>query len=436
MSHIKLAADLDTLRREEIDELVRHNFTLTMAAGHQAGLATVSRVEELSRLPLLSPADLSTMCPPRSHELLLGGMKDVGGLVLRTSGSSGRRKTLYHSWEFTERVGLLGARGVRASLPEPPARIANCLHPADLNGAFLFCQDIGRLLPALTFPFGSDLGSAEAVEVMSEHQVDTLVAAPSYAADLAAAPASERLTALRAILYIGEPLGPAREALIAKAFPGLLVRSLAYSTSETGPIGYQCAELAGTAHHIHEDAVIVEVVDEVTGEPKPPGEAGELVITPLSDTGMALRRYRIGDRGRLQVTPCSCGSAARVLHLSGRVTNSITVDTTTLSTDLLAARMALLGAEDPTGYQLQILWDPSESLYRVHLLLAPGTANHATEEKVRECFAGAYQLARILSAERCAEFVLRRVPPADFARTDRGKTPVLHQRIEDVGADA
>lgn len=431
MSRTTLADDLDVLGREEIEELVRHNFALTMEAWGRAGLDTVSEVAELSRLPLLSPAGLSAICPPHSDELLLD--KDVHGIVLRTSGSSGRRKTLYHSWEFTERVGVLGARGVKAASAAPVSRIANCLHPAELNGAFLFCQDIGRLLPALTFPFGEKLDVSEAVEVMAEHHVDTLVAAPSHAVSLAAAAATAAAAeqfGLRTLFYIGGPMGPSREALVAKAFPGLHVRSLAYSTSETGPIGYQCAELSGTSHHVHEDAVIVEVVDELTGEPVSPGQEGELVVTPLSDTGTALRRYRIGDRGRLHGDPCPCGSAAQVITLLGRVASSITVDTTTISTDLLSARMAALGIDDATAYQLQILWNASDSRYRARLLLASGAADGITDEDIRDCFGGSYQLARLITDELCAEFVVRRVSPADFARTARGKTPLLHQQRE------
>ena len=82
------------------------------------------------------------------------------------------------------------------------------------------------------------------------------------------------------------------------AVPDLAVRSLAYSTSETGPLGYQCRHQAGAVHHLHEDANVLEVVDEA-GRPVPPGTPGELVVTPLTTSGMALLRYRLGDRGQL-----------------------------------------------------------------------------------------------------------------------------------------
>jgi phenylacetate-CoA ligase len=425
---IRLAADLDTLPRAEIDRLQAENLAAMIAAARRT--RAVRRRwpgidGDVRRLPLLYPADVAAAAPPHSAELLLGG--DPAGLVLRTSGTAAKAKVMYHSWEFTAQVEQLGARGVRAALPDPPRRVANCMSAGELNGSCLFVHGVTRLLPALALPFGSGTSVADVAAVIAGHGIDTLVAGPAYGADLVTGAPPETLRPLRQVLYLGEAMGAEREQAIAAVAPDLTVRSFAYSTSETGPIGYQCTRLGGSDHHVHEDAILLEIVDGETGEPVADGTPGEVVVTPLSSTGMALFRYRIGDRGYLRPEPCSCGSAARVLTLLGRADQTLTVDTATISSDQLMHGLATLGVGDAADCQLQVLWDfPA---YRVRLLLSLRTPVGVDAAAVRAVLAGAYQLNYVLTGPRCTSFTVDRVPTSRFARTERGKVPVLYQRL-------
>lgn len=105
---------------------------------------------------------------------------------------------------------------------------------------------------------------------------------------------------------------------------------------------------------MHEDAVLVEIIDENSGKPVPDGAEGEVVVTALSDTGMALLRYRIGDRGYFNVGPCECGSPARLLTLLGRTAQSLDVDSWTISSDQLMGGLAGPGVTDPADCQPQV----------------------------------------------------------------------------------
>ena len=429
---IRLAADLDALGREEIDSLRQHNLTRMLDVarrtpallGRLPELKAVQHVEDLPRLPVLTAAALADDCPPRSDEFLLDGGRP--GMVLRSSGTAGKVKMMYHSWEFNEQISALGARGLRAGLVEQPRLVANCLFAAELNGAFLFAHEVTRLLSARVFPIGSTTGVEKTAQVLSEHAVDTLIAAPGFGTDLLTSAPSGELAALRTFLFIGESLGTARTKAIADALPELDVRSLGYSTTETGCIGYQCTHQTGTVHHVHDDTVIVEIVDGGTGRQLPEGEAGDVVVTPLSDTGMALFRYRIGDRGRLSSQPCPCGSRAQVLTLLGRSAQSLNVDSQTFSTDQVLGRLALLGISDPADFQLQVLWDVNR--YRVRLLLSLDAPEEITHSAVAEAFSGAYEIHELVTGPRCREFTVERVDTADFERTERGKVPTLYQR--------
>ncbi|MFK0295205.1 phenylacetate--CoA ligase family protein [Streptomyces sp. NPDC090442] len=430
---IRLAEDLDVLSREEIERLRQHNFARMLDAARRTPavlrrwprLTSLQDLDRLPELPPLTSAELAEGRPPHSLEFLLGG--DGPGMVIRSSGTSRTPKVLYHSWEFNEQVSALGARGVRAGSRTPMRRVANCLLAAELNGAFLFAQEVIRLSSARAFPIGSTMGTENTAQVLAEHEVDTLIASPGFGVDVLTGVPAPQLAALRTFRYIGEGLGTEREKAVATALPDLDVRSLAYSTTETGCIGYQCAHQHGTAHHVHEDAVVVEVVDEETGAPLPEGEAGEVLVTPLSDTGMALFRYRIGDRGRLTSQPCACGSQARVLTLLGRAAQSLTVDSETFSTDHMMARLAELGITDPADCQLQVLWEGNR--YHVRLLLAPHTPPGLTTSTVAAAFAGGLEIHQVVTGPRCAGFTVERTDLSRFARTDRGKVPTLYERF-------
>jgi phenylacetate-CoA ligase len=57
--------------------------------------------------------------------------------------------------------------------------------------------------------------------------------------------------------------------------------------------------------HVISENVIVEVVDE-SGQAVI-GKEGDILISDLNNRVMPFIRYRIGDRGRILASQCSCG---------------------------------------------------------------------------------------------------------------------------------
>jgi phenylacetate-CoA ligase len=93
-----------------------------------------------------------------------------------------------------------------------------------------------------------------------------------------------------------------------------------YGLSEIiGPgVSCECVE-AQAGLHICDDHFLPEIIDPETGEPRPDGETGELVITTLTKEAMPLIRYRTGDITRLNPEPCICGrTSVRMDRVSGR----------------------------------------------------------------------------------------------------------------------
>lgn len=70
--------------------------------------------------------------------------------------------------------------------------------------------------------------------------------------------------------------------------------------------------------HIAENHILVETVDIHTGEVLPAGEVGELVFTTLRKHARPLIRFRTGDIGRIDTTPCKCGRTHGRIYINGR----------------------------------------------------------------------------------------------------------------------
>lgn len=79
-----------------------------------------------------------------------------------------------------------------------------------------------------------------------------------------------------------------------------------YGMTEIGFGGaVQCPAQEGL--HLRHADLLFEIVDPA-GNPLPPGQWGEIVVTTLNRTGMPLIRYRTGDVSRILEAPCTCGS--------------------------------------------------------------------------------------------------------------------------------
>jgi phenylacetate-CoA ligase len=95
-----------------------------------------------------------------------------------------------------------------------------------------------------------------------------------------------------------------------------------YSTEETWMVAAQCRHLN---YHIFTDNVWVEFVDQGGREVRP-GEMGEMVLTTTRSPAMPFIRYRIGDLGRYDDSPCPCGLGFPILKsFDGRADDCFTL---------------------------------------------------------------------------------------------------------------
>ncbi len=128
-----------------------------------------------------------------------------------------------------------------------------------------------------------------------------------------------------------------------------------YGLSEMiGPgVATECAE-ARDGLHINEDHFLPEIVDPGTGAPLAEGQEGELVLTTLTREALPLIRYRTGDVGRLDASPCRCGrTTVRMARVKGRTDDMLIIKGVNVYPSQLEA--ALLTLEDVAPhYQLLV----------------------------------------------------------------------------------
>jgi phenylacetate-CoA ligase len=109
-----------------------------------------------------------------------------------------------------------------------------------------------------------------------------------------------RQLGLRAIVPTSEPLNDGQRAQISRVFGAPVYDE--YGCGETGAMAYACEQ--GRLHIMTEN-VVVELLGE-DGRQVGPGEAGEVVVTDVTNFAMPLIRYRLGDRARAS-DRCTCG---------------------------------------------------------------------------------------------------------------------------------
>jgi phenylacetate-CoA ligase len=133
----------------------------------------------------------------------------------------------------------------------------------------------------------------------------------------------------KAVFATAEPLLSFQREAIQDAFH--CAAAVEYGARDAGLIAHECP--AGRLH-INAERMIVEIAPD--GQFSEPGK-GEIVVTNLMSTAMPLIRYRTGDIGELDDSPCSCGRGLPLLRYvegrrtdflitpSGRVTHALAI---------------------------------------------------------------------------------------------------------------
>jgi phenylacetate-CoA ligase len=117
------------------------------------------------------------------------------------------------------------------------------------------------------------------------------------------------------IMTSGSVLFPEVRARIKEVFHSIIFDR--YGSREVGDIACNCAKSEGL--HLVPDIHYLEIVDD-KGEEVKQEEAGNIIVTLLTNYTMPLIRYKIGDMGILSERNCQCGRESPLLEkVVGRI---------------------------------------------------------------------------------------------------------------------
>jgi phenylacetate-coenzyme A ligase PaaK-like adenylate-forming protein len=321
-----------------------------------------SGFENFLKLPLLDRDTFYRNSPPESEAILTGPMTDA--YIYASGGTTGNPKfTFYSNREYRYVTDVLTDIYRNAGLCETD-RVANLFIAGNLWTSFNVAGRALENLGCLHLPVGGASDFENILKYLQTFKVNAVVGLPSIIIKLAEEIQRRGLDIrIEKILYGGEHLRPQTCEFLKAAIGAVSIRSAGYACVDTGPIGWQCDFLEGSAHHVLDQYSYAEIIDSKTLKPVSDDLPGEIVATNLDRTLMPVVRYRTGDLGRWVEVECPCGFRGKTFELLGRCDdllviggiNLMPVDVAAGLSDLPVSQSFQLVARTSLGKDLLII---------------------------------------------------------------------------------
>ncbi|MGD8762774.1 MAG: AMP-binding protein [Desulfobacteraceae bacterium] len=177
---------------------------------------------------------------------------------------------------------------------------------------------------------------------------------------------------LKVIMTTAETITPQQRSLIENVFGCKTANE--YGCSETGGFVYECPH---GSWHVSSELTFIEVLDR-EGNPQPPGQSGEIVITHLRNNYMPLIRYRVGDIGALLSGVCDCGRGLPLMEVSVTKESDIfrLADGRTYSSEIFDyINLAVMKVHPDSILQFKVVQKTIDS-FRVEIVAGSNTVDH------------------------------------------------------------
>jgi phenylacetate-CoA ligase len=428
------AAETQPRAERQALQLARLRETVAWARAHVAfyrarlGQTEPRTLDELGRLPFTRKTDLREHYP---FGLLAVPLTDVVR-VHASSGTKGKPTVVAYTRGDMEVWREVMARAMVAA----GARGGDLLQIAFGYGLFtggLGFHDGAERVGMTVVPASSG-NTARQCLLLRDFRPAGLAATPSFALHIAETLIEQGTKpediGLRYGMFGAEPWTDAmRRALEASlGCPAFDI----YGLSEIiGPgVAGECEARDGL--HVADDHFLPEIVDPATGEPRPAGAQGELVLTTLTKRALPMIRYRTGDVTALVPEPCRCGrTSARIARLKGRSDDMLIIKGVNLYPSEIEA--ALLGLPDLLP-QYQLVVDRRTTLARLEVQVeaAPSLiercggldTGHPVAARLRHDVSARLRDALGLGVE------VTLVPPRTIPRSEGKAVRVIERRSE------
>jgi phenylacetate-coenzyme A ligase PaaK-like adenylate-forming protein len=260
--------------------------------------------------------------------------------IFRTSGTSGEPAIIVLPSSFLEySFGITLARFDRSQwkLTREVRKAGVDVTITGGNGHFAgtgFRKLISRLAPRLAGPstfIEAEQPIGRIVERLNAiPKIATILTYPSTLTILAKEKEAGRLRIEPALFKTGgETLTDDLRERVRRAFPSLKHDVVdVYACTECLAPSIECSH---GRHHVNEDWVILEAIDEAM-RPVPDGTlSATVLLTVLTNDVQPFIRYDLGDCIRFYTDPCPCGSPFRSFQVEGREATLVRVGEVTLS---------------------------------------------------------------------------------------------------------
>jgi len=312
---------LDRLQLERLQQTVKRaaeNVAHFKSAFSEAGVSPgdVRSLEDLEKFPFTVKDDLREAYPfgmfavPREQVVR----------VHASSGTTGKPTVVGYTRGDIDLWSDLMARTLACTGVRPGDIVHNAY------GYGLFTGGLGahygaERLGATVVPMSGG-NTEKQIVLLQDFGARALCATPSYALNMAEVAEQEGVDIRDLPVSIGVfGAEPWSDAMRAELDERLGIKAVdIYGLSEIlGPgVAAECVE-ARSGLHGWEDHFLFEIIDPETGERRPAGEQGELVITTLTKEALPMIRYRTRDITWLNDEPCACGRThARIMRVTGR----------------------------------------------------------------------------------------------------------------------
>lgn len=272
----------------------------------------------LARVPVLKSDDLRGLLPPSGTGLL--SERTTGYNVFQSGGTTGFPKTTLFSHAELEQLYLPNARGFHACGLTRDDKVCNLFAVGGLYMTFLHIHRMLEQFGCMNFPFSNHTPVDFIHTVARLFRVDCFAGIASVV--LNTLRGMEKLglkdVRIRKVYYGGEHLYEADKRELRERYGVETIAAPGYGTVDSWYIGYQCLACPTGVFHAHDDQVWLEIVDDETGKPCPPGAVGMAYVTAFPRRLTPIIRYRVGDRMRWLDRPCACGRTTPLFELLGR----------------------------------------------------------------------------------------------------------------------
>ncbi|MBQ0097727.1 MAG: phenylacetate--CoA ligase [Oscillospiraceae bacterium] len=263
----------------------------------------IKSLDDLSKLPLISKADLREAYP---YGMLATDLKNCVR-IQSTSGTTGKRVVAFYTqhdidlWEDCVARAIVAMGGTKDDVCQVCYGYGLFTGGAGIHGG-------SHKVGCLTLPMSSG-NTDRQIQFMMDLNATIICCTPSYASYIGECLKEKGYkpedNKLRIGIFGAEPWTEEMRHDIEQSL-GIKAYDIYGLTETSGPgVAFECCEQNGM--HINEDHFLAEIIDPDTGETLKEGEKGELVFTSLDKEAFPLIRYRTRDICVLSREKCSCG---------------------------------------------------------------------------------------------------------------------------------